>query len=66
MSYDDFTSYFNNMFVCVDFPVEWSGIRYKSSWDADCSGGFPKSLKDEDGCVEWASNPQFCIQNNDE
>jgi hypothetical protein len=47
MSYDDFSSIFNNMYVCVDFPVEWNGIRYKSSWDSDSCGGYPKGLADE-------------------
>jgi hypothetical protein len=49
------------MYVCVDFPEQWNGIRYKGSWDIDSSGGIPEPMKDEKARVRWASNPQFCI-----
>ena len=64
MSYDDFSSIYNNMYVCVDFPEQWNGIRYKGSWDTDSSGGIPEPMKDEKARVRWASNPQYCIKND--
>ena len=28
MCYSDWRDIYNNVFVCVDFPDEWCGIRY--------------------------------------
>jgi hypothetical protein len=57
MSYDDFSSIYNNMYVCVDFPENWNGIRYKSEWKIDNSGGIPEPMKDEKARRSWATNP---------
>lgn len=32
MSYSDWKKYFTNLFACVDFPDEWSGVRFFGSW----------------------------------
>ncbi len=62
MAYEDWGAIFNNMYICVDFPDEWSGIRYQSAWDELCSGGLPNPLNEQKR-VQWAKNPQFCIEN---
>ena len=54
------------MYVCVDFPENWEGYRYRASWEKDCSGGIPEPISDENARKRWASNPQFCIENNHE
>ena len=28
ISYSDFRSIYNNMFVCVDFESNWAGVRF--------------------------------------
>jgi calpain len=61
MSYDDFSAIFNNMYICIDFPEQWNGIRYKGAWEKDNSGGIPEPIKDEKAKKNWAMNPQFCI-----
>ncbi len=50
------------MYVCVDFPENWSGIRYFSEWDENTSGGIPTPMNEENR-VRWAKNPQYCIEN---
>jgi hypothetical protein len=57
MTYEDFCTIFNNMYVCIDFPYHWSGIRYKASWEKDCSGGIPEPISDENARRRWATNP---------
>jgi hypothetical protein len=44
------------MYVCVDFPENWSGIRYFSEWDENTSGGIPTPMNEENR-VRWAKNP---------
>jgi calpain-11 len=46
MAYDDWGSIFNNMYVCVDFPDYWSGVRYNSEWDRSCAAGIPDPISD--------------------
>lgn len=48
--------------MCIDFPDSWSGIRYKGSWDAQCSGGLPIPLSDAGKRKNFAKNPQYCIE----
>lgn len=65
MSFDDWTSIYSNMFICVDFPENWNGIRYRSQWEAANAGGLPNPL-DEKTRQRWAKNPQFCIENHNQ
>lgn len=46
MCYADWREIFNNLFVCVDFPRHWTGIRYASEWNAECSGGTPSPMNE--------------------
>mmetsp|Transcript_787 Transcript_787/g.1521 ORF Transcript_787/g.1521 Transcript_787/m.1521 type:complete len:899 (+) Transcript_787:6532-9228(+) len=51
MSFDDFRTYFNTIMAVRDYPDEWSGIRYFTSWSP--SYGVPPRGKN------WYRNPQF-------
>ncbi|CDW83096.1 cysteine protease family c02 [Stylonychia lemnae] len=51
---------FNNMYICVDFPDDWTGIRFKGCWDETCSGGIPSPMTVEN-MQRWGKNPQYCI-----
>jgi len=51
------------LFCCIDFPDEWSGIRFRDQWTPENSGGTP--IKPDPQLMEsWAKNPQFVIQLN--
>lgn len=65
MNYQSFRDLYNNMFICVDFPDEWSGIRYNAEWNATCSGGLFNPYN-EQNFVKWAQNPQYLINNTRE
>lgn len=60
MCYSNWRDIFNNVFVCVDFPEEWCGVRYKYKWDESNSGGTPSPMNEEN-MRKWAKNPQFLI-----
>jgi hypothetical protein len=61
MCYSDFRNIFQNLFISVDFPVEWTGVRFQSCWDNTCSGGTPSPFK-EPMLTQWASNPQYLLE----
>lgn len=48
MNYKMFRTIFNNLFVCIDFPEDWSGIRYAGTWDETCSAGLPNPFNDQE------------------
>lgn len=55
MHYDDWKEIFSTLFLNNDFPEDWTGVRFKSKWDANC-GGLP--LKYEPKQLEkYAKNP---------
>lgn len=51
MGFDDFMTYFNTLMAVRDFPAEWSGIRFYTSWSP--SYGIPPKGK------TWFKNPQY-------
>lgn len=51
ISFDDFLTYFNTIMAVRDYPEEWSGTRYYTSWSP--SYGIPPRGK------TWYKNPQF-------
>ena len=51
MAFEDFLTYFNTLMAVRDFPDEWSGIRYFTSWSP--SYGIPPKGK------TWFKNPQY-------
>lgn len=56
MNYQSWREQYTNMFICIDFPDEWSGIRYFAQWDETCTGGLYNPFNDEN-CTRWANNP---------
>jgi len=60
MDFDEWKDIFSNLFLNVDFPDEWTGVRFKSAWTKQNSGGLPNSMKDE-VITRYAKNPQFKI-----
>jgi calpain len=41
MSYDDWSENFHNLFINIDFPEDWTGVRFMSAWTKSNSGGIP-------------------------
>jgi hypothetical protein len=56
MCYSDWRTIFNHVFVCVDFPDSWNGVRFKYEWKLSNSGGTPSPMT-EDNMKKWAKNP---------
>jgi len=42
MCYKDWRTLFSNLFICINFPVEWSGLRFKDSFKQALNYGPPK------------------------
>jgi hypothetical protein len=60
MHYDDWKDQFSTLFLNVDFPEDWTGVRFKSAWTKSNSGGLP--FKHEKELLErYAKNPQFMV-----
>lgn len=56
MSYQDWRDLYNRVFVCIDFPPEWTGVRFESEWTKECSGGIPAKMSDQ-AKADYATNP---------
>lgn len=41
MHYDDWCDNFHNLFINLDFPEDWTGVRFLSAWTKSNSGGIP-------------------------
>jgi len=48
----------------IDFPEDWTGIRFKSAWTDVNSGGLPNTYT-KDVLERYAKNPQFLIRPKD-
>jgi len=59
MHYDDWKDNFSTLFLNIDFPEDWTGVRFKSKWTASNSGGLPNKLEN---CLNYGKNPQFLIK----
>lgn len=60
MHYDDWKDNFSTLFLNIDFPEDWTGVRFRSKWTKSNSGGLPhKYVQDE--LERFATNPQFLI-----
>jgi len=60
ISYEDWKDIFSTLFINLDFPEDWTGIRFKSAWTKCNSGGLP--AKHEMPLLEqYAKNPQFLV-----
>ena len=63
MCYKDWRRVFNNLFVSIKFPADWSGRRARAEWNDNTAGGFPLK-KTPEQFVSYAKNPQFRITLN--
>ena len=61
MHYSDWKENFSTLFLNLDFPEDWTGVRFNSAWTTDNSGGLPNSYT-EDVRKRFAKNPQFLIK----
>ena len=61
MEYSEWKDIFSTLFLNVDFPDEWTGVRFKSAWTKQNSGGLPNKMAPE-VLRRYAKNPQFYIR----
>jgi len=61
MSYEDWRDSFSSLFINNDFPEDWTGVRFKSAWTPQNSGGIPNKNQ-KDLFDDYARNPQFLIR----
>jgi len=59
--YDDWKDNFTALFVNIDFPENWTGLRFRSKWTKSNAGGLPKK-NDPAHFERFAKNPQFLIK----
>ena len=60
MGFSDFRKIFDKIFICVDLPSNFLGLRYYDSWTINESGGIPTSNTSEE-FENFAKNPQYYI-----
>jgi len=41
IGYEDWKDNFSTLFINIDFPEDWTGVRFKSAWTKSNSGGLP-------------------------
>jgi hypothetical protein len=61
MHYSDWKETFSTLFLNLDFPEDWTGVRFNSSWTSENSGGLPNTNSD-DVLKRFSKNPQFLIK----
>ena len=61
MHYSDWKENFSTLFLNLDFPEDWTGVRFKSAWTPSNSGGLPNKYT-PDLLQRYALNPQFLIK----
>jgi hypothetical protein len=61
MHYNDWKDNFSTLFINNDFPEDWTGVRFRSEWTKQNSGGLPNSYT-RDVLERYAHNPQFTIE----
>jgi hypothetical protein len=60
MHYDDWKDNFSTLFINIDFPEDWTGVRFASKWTKSNAMGLPTTYTDE-ALEKYARNPQFLI-----
>jgi hypothetical protein len=43
MHYSDWKENFSTLFLNLDFPEDWTGVRFNAGWTSENSGGLPNS-----------------------
>jgi len=61
MEYGEWKEIFSTLFLNVDFPDNWTGVRFKSAWTKQNSGGLPTKMTTE-MLKKYAKNPQFLVK----
>ena len=61
MHYNDWKNNFSTLFLNIDFPEHWIGVRFKSEWTPSNSGGLPNTYTN-DALERYAKNPQFFVK----
>jgi len=56
IDYKNFRDIYNKLFVAIDFPDEWCGIRFESNWTSETCGGLPLKNTEEEK-KRFAKNP---------
>ena len=61
MHFDDWIKHFHNLYINIDFPEDWTGVRFMSAWTKSNSGGIPHTAQ-RDVLEKYAMNPQFFMK----
>ena len=61
ISYEDWKDIYSTLFINLDFPEKWTGVRFDSQWSSDNSPGLP-TTNTADAKGKYAQNPQFMIR----
>jgi len=61
MHYDDWKDNFSTLFLNLDFPEDWTGVRFRSKWTKSNAGGLPIKYE-PDQLQRFAKNPQFFVK----
>ena len=61
MSFKDWRNLYSNIYTCVDFPDNWSGVRFQGEWTKTSSGGVPQTINKADW-ASWGANPQYVVE----
>ena len=59
--YEEWKDIFSALFLNLDFPDHWTGVRFKSAWTKSNSGGLP-SAYEKPLLDQYAKNPQFILR----
>lgn len=59
MKIEDFAEYFNTLYIVRDFPDDFEGVKYSSSWNP--SNGHPHKKN-----TDWIKNSQYIFKVNDQ
>lgn len=60
MHYNEWKDQFSTLFLNLDFPEDWTGVRFKSAWTKSNSAGLPTKFEKEH-LERYAKNPQFIL-----
>lgn len=61
MEFNDWKDLFSTLFINLDFPDKWYGVRFDSQWTECNSPGLP-TTNTNDAKSKYAENPQFMIK----
>ena len=56
MHYNDWKENYSTLFLNLDFPEDWTGVRFKSAWTSQNSEGLPTKYTSEH-LENYAHNP---------